>query len=173
MENKLQTQDPLWNAQLKTAFTESYQVFFLRAKRFIKANDDAADVVMDVFLKLLSRPATTYNLIGYIVNTVDFLAKDFVRRKKPVLTDDIARAGRRLTSNDALFEDSQYLEVLLVKAKLTGDQHLLLSFIQQGYDNAEIAQALGKEADEIRKKRFSLLRKLNTTALTLDPGLRE
>ncbi len=158
-----------WKQILTTTFSNSYELLYARAKKFVIVSEDAEDIVMNVYLKLLSNEPkdTPYNLIGYILSSINFEALDFLKKKKPVLVDDMYRFRKRESAQTNSFENKQQLELYLSEAKLSLKQQELWMYIEKEYTNAEIADILGVAADQVRKDKYSLLRKIYNIALKL------
>lgn len=156
---------------LTQVFNDSYNIFFVSAKKYVKSVEDAEDVLMDVFTKLLAKDFETDNWLYFILAMIKNQSLDFLKKKKPEYVEDMYQfKGSAITRTDC-YEDKQRLEVYLVKAELTSDQKKLWKLIEKGYENADIAVRLGKSADQIRRERFTLIRKIYRTALKIDRNL--
>lgn len=151
-----------WYAILAKAFNEYYGLFFVRAKRIVQSSDEAYDVVMDVFLRLLHKAPKEEirHINAFLVRAITNAALDYRDKKKPKLVEDAWKPWPKQVTGEQAYESKQMLDTCLEEADLTAEQKILWHYIQQEYSNAEIADLVGQDSDSIRQQKFVLFRKL-------------
>jgi RNA polymerase sigma factor (sigma-70 family) len=158
-----------WYTTIATAFDEYYGLFFVRAKAIVHSGDDAYDIVMDVFLRLLVNEPTEEirHVTAFIVKAITNAALDYKDKKKPKLVEDAWKPWPKHLTGEQAYESKQMLEVCVAKADLTEAQKVLWQYIQQEYSNAEIADLFGQDSDSIRQQKYVLFRKLRKEGVKL------
>jgi RNA polymerase sigma-70 factor (ECF subfamily) len=142
-----------WTELLTTAFQDDYKGLYTEAKRVLKNEFDAEDVIQDVYMKLADlkvAPEIHTNPKGYFRRTVHNAALDRIRsrkaRKKDKSLEDVelVAPGSEREQENVCNELERVLASMSEEAKEIVELHCV-----DGYSDSEIAEMRGETRSRI------------------------
>lgn len=153
---------------IQTLFTDLklYNALLAKARRMLTNDAESEDIVNEAYIKLfeeLKQDKEIANKAGFLWNTVYRQSIDVLRKNQSKLEYishcKAVKSPMQTCVAMKRFEQGEEWKHWVKRLSLSKEELLLFDYIRQEYTNQEIAQVLGTQADDIRKRRFSLKRK--------------
>ena len=158
----------MWN--FKKDYEKLWKKLWLNAISILKNADEASDTVQDVFLNLLEKsdkhgfvPENTENFLMKSVRNKSFDKLRYVKGKPTTSVESNLNLLEKSKFSD--FENCNLISVIEDMIELNSIEESVWSYIKSGYTNKEIAEEIGEDADFVRRRRYSIIRKAQRVTL--------
>ena len=149
---------------LKKLYVEIHDRLWLKALSILKNEDDASDVIQEVFYKLCEMNKAEQDKMespkSYLWRMVQNRSFDVIKKRKNEVDTNVLYSVHSSSREYDKFELQDFLEFIESLLVFNVEEQKVWAEMKQGLPNREIAEETGIKVDKIRKIRFTIKRRI-------------